>query len=156
MVLLIIITAAVQIIFNAGFQPLVAFLPLSMGGKIAEISGDTAALELHGLAEVSTSDKGSPETVNEEGGEHIHDILKVTHTDLLKVFPPRSRSRNDDGKLLDRNSGRTATPDGDEVLNVHAFDHPSTYVVSTIHFAEMTVLTLATFVGPQTYLDASG
>lgn len=69
MIALIIITAAVQIVFNAGFQPLVAFLPLSMGGRIAEVSGDMAALELHGLSGGSPTDKGTPETLHEEGGE---------------------------------------------------------------------------------------
>lgn len=47
MVILILITIGYQLVLSAGYKPLVAFLPLSLAARIAEIQGEPATPELN-------------------------------------------------------------------------------------------------------------
>ena len=111
---------------NSGYQPLVAYLPLSLAGRIDEIKRE--GYEKDQRAVLLGLEKNDSEFV----GELVLQ-LELTRRVLLAFPPPRSSGEG----LIKRNRSASNDPAGvsasaepvSHLLAPHAFDHPAGYEV---------------------------
>ncbi|KAK4698531.1 calcium permeable stress-gated cation channel, partial [Phenoliferia sp. Uapishka_3] len=107
MVVLIVFTAFFHITLNSGYQPLIAFLPLSMAGRIEELQRESEEVEKKSEAAAMLGEKSN-------------------------LFPPPPRASGEESLIRRRKSEATSEtaptrPIIPQHLDEHAFDHPAGY-----------------------------
>ncbi|BGP55330.1 hypothetical protein JCM8202_002170 [Rhodotorula sphaerocarpa] len=127
MVVLIVITAAFQIIMKMGYGPLIEYLPLSVAGQLNPGPQDRYSGERDGRSSEHVQDSPSAYDSPVQG-----DRKEKKEKDQSR-FPPQRPSTDEHNMPLRNEDSRAAETDhdagdDDETLDEHAFDHPAMYM----------------------------
>lgn len=152
MVVLIVITAAFQIIMKMGYGPLIEYLPLSVAGQLNPGPQDRYSGERNGRSSEHVQDSPSAydspvqgdrkEKKEKDQSRESQDLEKYSAPapadmrlirDVLLGFPPQRPSTDEHNMPLRNEDSRAAETDhdagdDDETLDEHAFDHPAMYM----------------------------
>lgn len=129
MVILILITILFQNTLLSGYKPLIEYLPLSLAGRMSEIQAEPQehttfrdSPEMNG-AEM-TNDFSSNGRVSDDKTAHSASFPSGRALADVTAFPPTAGAQEKGGRPVQR----SMTLPGEEHIDIHAFDHPATYI----------------------------